>query len=69
MSQNELKTMIVKPSKVKVGPLLSKLPRLTVTARAAPNRKAAESVNAAYGITTAKKLTEAFAVKSNLTKG
>jgi hypothetical protein len=62
MSQNEPKGTI-KPSDLDVGPELAKLPRLTITKRAAPSKKAAMAPGVAYSVTSIRKATEAFAVK------
>ena len=67
MNQNDHKPSVAKPSGVKGGPLLEGLPRIVVSSGSAPSKKAASAADAAYGITSAKKLTEAFAVKRHLT--
>lgn len=68
MNQSERKPSIAKAADVKGGPLFEKLPRIAVSAGSAPSKKAASAADAAYGITSAKQLTEAFAVKRHLPK-
>jgi len=68
MSQNDRKASVAKPSSAKGGPRLESLPRIAVSSKPAPSRKAASAPDAAYGVNSAKKLTEAFAVKRHLTK-
>ena len=68
MNQSEGKPSIAKPSNVKGGPLFEGLPKIAVSPRSAPSKKANTAVDAAYGITTAKELTDAFAVKRGLAK-
>ena len=68
MNQSDRKPTVAKPSGLKGGPLLERLPTIAVSPRSAPSKRAASASDAAYGITSSKELSEAFAVKRHLTK-
>ena len=68
MRQSDRKSVAGKLAGMKGGLLLEELSRIVVPSDPAPNRKAASAADFAYGITSAKKLGEAFTVKRHLAK-
>lgn len=53
---------------IRLSKKLSKLPRISVTTRAAPSNSIARSSGLAFGVTSPRKLSEAFQVKRFTTK-